>query len=475
MNIAISTTFLHKVNIKGVIYGHVKALTLACVVLMSAVATADTDVYFTNNSAKQMNISISHSGSDQLIKGLEWFQHADVIGPWETKMLLSVNRWEGVKSGHDYHFTTSLTDSQGDVVELHQEIQGHWYNSTLKHGLSYDGQALEWHQDRDIHRYQQVTRVDDASGSSVMTTEFALKSSSTARYDDLYYALTPQPALATDPIANNSLTVMTYNIWALPVIASHINERLALLPQKMRGHDVLMLQEVFAPGRGAFLRALAQEYPYQTRMLDKSGVNIYDGGVMIVSRYPIVAQAQFVYPDCSGTDCFADKGINYAQVIKQGEAYHVFATHTASFDTDVARSNRQKQFKQMREFAHSLAIPADETVIYGGDFNVNKRKFEDDYQQMFANLKAKQPSYSGYTESTFDPRINEFAGTPLSGGENVEYLDYIVISDEYAQTQSNDNDVKVPRSSAASLWQKWNLSDHFPVVSIVAPLTQPGR
>ncbi len=451
-----------------------KALALASLLLAPCIAMADTDVYFTNNSPKQLSISIDHSGSDHLVKGDEWLQHANHIGPWETKMLLSVNRWEGVKSGQNYRFTTHLTDSEGEVVQLHQDIQGHWYNSTLKHGLSYEGQALQWHQDRNIHRYQQVGMANNGIRSSMNNAEVAVKSSSTPRYDDLYYAFTPDQDLAGAPAAN-SLKVMTYNIWALPVIASYINERLALLPEKMRGHDVVMLQEVFAPGRGAFLRALAEEYPYQTRMLDKSGINIYDGGVMIVSRYPIVAQAQFVYPDCSGTDCFADKGINYAQVIKQGEAYHVFATHAASFDTDVARSNRQKQFKQMRQFAHSLAIPTDETVIYGGDFNVNKRKFEGDYQQMFANLKAKQPSYLGYTESTFDPRINEFAGTALSGGENIEYLDYVVISDEYAKTEGNDNDVKVPRSSATSLWQKWNLSDHFPVVSTVTPLTASGR
>lgn len=111
---------------------------------------------------------------------------------------------------------------------------------------------------------------------------------------------------------------------------------------------MLALQEVFASGRDAFLRELAKEYPYQTKMLDKEGINVYDGGVIIVSRYPIVNEAQYVFPDCSGTDCFANKGVNYAEIIKGGEAYHVFATHTASFDTDTARAYRQKQFQQMK-------------------------------------------------------------------------------------------------------------------------------
>ncbi|MDF5393831.1 sphingomyelin phosphodiesterase, partial [Vibrio parahaemolyticus] len=176
-----------------------------------------------------------------------------------------------------------------------------------------------------------------------------------------------------------------------------------------------------------------------------------------------------VFPDCSGTDCFADKGVNYAEIIKGGQAYHVFATHTASFDTDTAREYRQRQFKQIRALAQSLDIPSSETVVYSGDFNVNKRKFPGDYQQMIANLSAIEPHYSGYTESTFDPRINNFAGEALSGGENVEYLDYVMVSSEYGVKSFNDNRVDVPRTTAESLWKHYNLSDHFPVSATIKP------
>lgn len=66
----------------------------------------------------------------------------------------------------------------------------------------------------------------------------------------------------------------------------------------------------------------------------------------------------------------------------------------------------------MRTLAASLQIPASDTVIYGGDFNVNKRKFADDYAGMLANLNADEPVYGGYTEATFDPRLNPYAGGP---------------------------------------------------------------
>ena len=437
---------------------------LATLVMSAALALpalADSDVYVTNNSDQAMSISIEHTGSDRLEKGSEWIQHADVLGPWETKMVLSFNRWQGVKSGKYYKFDTILTNEAGNSVTLHQQVDGHWYNSSLQHGASADNLPLNWKSDRKIHRNQ--VELGQQGGKS----ELAFNASATARYDDLYYTVTSKRVDQLPSTNADTLKVMTYNIWALPAIASHIGDRYDILPDHMKGYDAIMLQEVFASGRDGFLRELAKEYPYQTKMLDKPGINIYDGGVTIVSRYPIVNQGQFVYPDCSGTDCFADKGLNYAEIIKQGKAYHLVATHTASFDTDVARQNRQRQFKQMHDFIAAHNIPVTETVIYGGDFNVNKRKFADDYRNMMENLGAIAPEYAGYTESTFDPRINGFAGKALSGGENIEYLDYIVVSNKHKAKPENTNTVLVPRTSDERLWKHWNLSDHFPVISTI--------
>ncbi|KYN84097.1 phospholipase [Vibrio cidicii] len=428
--------------------------------LCSAPVLADTDVYLTNNSDQTLTIQVQHSGSDRLTLGDEWLQHTDQIGPWETKAVISFNRWTGVKAGEHYQFDTVVTNLQGESVTLHQTMNGHWYNSSIEYGVSAADVPLSLQQDREVHRFR-----SDAFGTA--NTELGLKSDATARYDDLYYTITPAKVDEQAEPDGNTLKMMTYNIWALPGVASHIGDRFSIIPDHVKGYDVLALQEVFASGRSAFLRELAKEYPYQSKMLDKDGINIYDGGVVIVSRYPIVNQAQYVFPDCSGTDCFADKGVNYVEVIKNGQAYHVFATHTASFDTDTAREYRQRQFKQIRALAQSLNIPANETVVYSGDFNVNKLKFPGDYQQMLMYLNALEPQYSGYTASTFDPRINDFAGEALSGGENVEYLDYVLLSTEHASKTSNDNRVDVPRSTDARLWQHYNLSDHFPVSAVI--------
>lgn len=425
--------------------------------IVSLSSFADTDVYLSNHSDQPLTIQVRHSGTDVLKYGEEWLQHVQVLGPWETQSILSFNRWTGIKANETYRFETVVTNTLGESVTLSQVMKGHWYNSKIKYGVEAADIELNLEEDRNIHR-----SVTQAFGTS--PTELAFKSSNTARYDDLHYTITPSKVDETPDNNEQHLKIMTYNIWALPVIASHIDARYKLIPDYVKGYDVLALQEVFASGREGFLLELAKEYPYQTKMLDKPGFNIYDGGVIIVSRYPIVNEAQYVFPDCSGTDCFADKGVNYAEVIKGGEAYHIFATHTASTDTQTAREHRQRQFQQIRDLAQSLNIPDNETVIYSGDFNVNKLKFPEDYQQMMVNLKADEPKYSGYTASTFDPRINDF-----SGDKNVEYLDYVMVSNEFNIKSINENHVDVPRSTDKSIWKHYNLSDHFPVSTVIQP------
>jgi endonuclease/exonuclease/phosphatase family metal-dependent hydrolase len=214
------------------------------------------------------------------------------------------------------------------------------------------------------------------------------------------------------------------------------------------------------------LTALAAEYPYQTHVpkIPYGGINVFDSGVLVASRYPIVKTADFIYPSCSGTDCFADKGVIYAEIIKGGKSYHVTSTHAASFDTAEARALRQVQFQQIRSLVNNQNIPSFDAVMFGGDFNVNKLIFPTDYAQMLANLNATDPVSTGWTASTFDPRINTLAGRAGSGGTAVEYLDYVVTSNTHRQPASGRNDVRIIRSAAAPVFKTWDLSDHLPVM-----------
>ena len=60
--------------------------------------------------------------------------------------------------------------------------------------------------------------------------------------------------------------------------------------------------------------------------------------------------------------------------------------------------------------------------------------------------------------------MNKLAGAGLTGGSTVEYLDYVVSSNNHRQPMQARNDVRILRSTADPVFMTWDLSDHFPVM-----------
>lgn len=421
--------------------------------VLAPIALADSYVFVTNSTAETVEIEVQHTFSHTpLQQGSQWRQEAWEIPPFATKRVLAFNRNVGVKRNQHYHFNTQVK-ANDQTIHLQQSMTGRWVGSSIRHSAKAQDFNAPWHTDRSIHRY--------SSQWQNQASTMAFRAQFTGGYDDFHYTIS-NDTLAEPVAPADQLTVLSYNIFALPLVASDIGTRLQELPHYLRGYDVILLQEAFSADSPAFLRALAAEYPYQTEILRAplNGVNVYNGGAAIVSRYPIAQTGYVVYPDCTGSDCFADKGFVYAEILKAGQSYHVLNTHAASFDTQAARQLRQQQFQLMRQYAMQQQIPASDALLFGGDFNVNKLIFADDYQQMLTNLNAWAPVSTGYSQSTFDPRVNYYA----SSYDVVEYLDYVVVSNDHRQPIAAENEVRVPRSNSNALFGRWDLSDHFPVL-----------
>ncbi|MNO76832.1 hypothetical protein D3C76_679170 [compost metagenome] len=132
-----------------------KPLSYAALLLASQFplqALADTDVYLTNNGPEPLQLTIHQSGSGELQAGSQWTQHRTELGPWESAMVLSFNRYEGVKAGKSYLFETRVTTAGGDTYRLNQLMEGTWWNSTLQHGGETPADDSGWQSDRAIHR-----------------------------------------------------------------------------------------------------------------------------------------------------------------------------------------------------------------------------------------------------------------------------------------------------------------------------------
>ncbi len=254
------------------------------------------------------------------------------------------------------------------------------------------------------------------------------------------------------------LDVLTFNAALLPAVAADTRqaERAGRMAPHLVGYDVVVLQELFVNDwREALLEELAGSYPYRGDLVGRDGARMMpwrqDGGVVILSRWPIERRATHLFEDtCSGTDCLADKGIAYVAVRVGERLVHVFGTHAQSVYGGDSRGVRAAQFAQFQAFVAAQVIPPDEPVVLAGDFNADA--FTDEIGSMLATLRATWPEIVGDVRATWDPAGNAFAG-----GRHVQWLDYVLVSIDHAAPSEAWNRVVPLRDGDL------DLSDHYAV------------
>lgn len=415
--------------------------------LLSAATWAESYIYLTNNTLQTLDLTINQHGS-ALVKGEHWKQHATSVPPLGTVRFLETNRDTGIKWGKDYYFDTTVTAEDGSTAMLQQKLTGTWNFSNIWHGT----QQSPWYDDREIHSVSQ-----EFAGTQA-TIAFRAQYART-NGDDYYYVIHPQDETVSRGL-NNNLNVLAYNVWALlpGIVSKSVSERLNLLKDKLNGYDAIVFSELFDNSRReTFLAALKSEYPYQTRVVDRSG-SIEDGGVLIVSRWPIDNESQIVFNECDAEDCMSAKGVMYTKINKGGNPYHIFGTHTQAWTKAENQATRLNQFQQMRDFIDSKNINSDEPVIIAGDLNVDKINYPQEYNTMLNVLNAQEvPRNGGYAHS-YNGAVNSWTEGAA------EDLDYVLYSSAHLQPVSSQGKVIAPRSIHEDVFTQYDLSDHFAMV-----------
>ncbi|KAL3662700.1 hypothetical protein V7S43_012108 [Phytophthora oleae] len=158
--------------------------------------------------------------------------------------------------------------------------------------------------------------------------------------------------------------------------------RVALLLRKIAKFDVVILQEMFeaGPRQKRFVRdAYAMGFRYHCgsvwpRLLDS---RLIDGGLLILSRYPIVERDQLAYSQGSGSDGICAKGVLYARIQLSpdlSDSLHVFTTHTQAGDNQKEYAIRLAQLQEMHRFiARTVRDDPGVPVLITGDFNLDAR------------------------------------------------------------------------------------------------------
>ncbi|MGW7252492.1 sphingomyelin phosphodiesterase [Streptomyces decoyicus] len=251
-----------------------------------------------------------------------------------------------------------------------------------------------------------------------------------------------------------------------------------------RGNDVAVLQEAFDNSSSEALKSrAAAQYPYQTPVMGRSrsgwdatggaysATTPEDGGVTLLSKWPVLRKEQYVYKDACGADYFSNKGFVYAVLDVNGTRVHVVGTHMQSTDSGCkageAAADRAEQLKEMDAFLDAKNIPADEEVMVAGDLNVDSHSAE--YDALLSNGDlAPADSRTGHPYS-FDTQENSIAKYRYPDDPR-EDLDYVLHRNGHARPAGWQNTVIKEESApwTVSSWGKeytyTNLSDHYPLV-----------
>jgi sphingomyelin phosphodiesterase len=428
--------------------------------LLCLEADAKTHVYVQNNTSLSFAVSSAQTGPR--LGRDEWRQSTDRVDPFERVKVVWFNRDEGITNGEEFHFITRLQSTRpAATLVLKQALQGRLINSHLWQALqvpAQHGQPGVKHEWRDGRRTRTATLRLPGRELHIKYRAYF-----TGTDDDIEYILreayrvpppiTERPAL--------TLNLLFWNIYMRPtnMFANGQGIRARLIPPQVRGYDAIVFCEAFDDdARSDLLRGLRTEYPHRSRILGSDRGLEQDGGVIVVSRWPIEEQDQRLFGDTStGSDALADKGVLYVRINKNGMRYHIFGTHLQNAD----RPMRARQLRIVKDFIDARDIPANQPVIIAGDMNVNRYSRSGEYGEMLRALDAVHPPLQGHPYSHDGPTNDLY-----DGGRTL--LDYVLYSRSHRRPLGAYNEVRVirsPREWKEIFWETayWDLSDHYAV------------
>ena len=172
------------------------------------------------------------------------------------------------------------------------------------------------------------------------------------------YAAPPPAAASTRPPRADTLRVVTFNI----AYARDVDGAVALLASDpaLRGADVLLLQEMDAPGTRRIAEALGMGYVYYPAISHHRTER--DFGNAVLSRWPMVEDAKIVLPHLSRY-ARTQRTATAATLRVGGERVRVYSVHLGTI-ADVGPGARREQLRAV------LADAAGHSrVVIGGDLN----------------------------------------------------------------------------------------------------------
>ncbi|KAH0794671.1 Endonuclease/Exonuclease/phosphatase family protein [Histomonas meleagridis] len=173
-------------------------------------------------------------------------------------------------------------------------------------------------------------------------------------------------------------------------------------------YDVVCLTEAFAYIGSPLkkfvksMRSFGFSYIVQSNSASFTGLEIFDGGLIILSKYPILSNGNITYQLSTGVDLLFGKGAIYARVqMGQGTHLHIILTNLQSTNvknTLETTTVRTAQLREMIFFVKNKAMDG-QPIIIVGNMNIDSRSTKvigkmsgTEYNKMFTTL-----GIDGYT------------------------------------------------------------------------------
>jgi endonuclease/exonuclease/phosphatase family metal-dependent hydrolase len=199
----------------------------------------------------------------------------------------------------------------------------------------------------------------------------------------------PQPdAHRIEAVADGSVEVhenlrlLTYNAFLRPPPVSWGDKNqcrarriAAHLADEPIPRDIIALNETFDREHVSQLgEALEERFPHQILALPAAKGFRINGGLSLLSRYPIEFWQAHRFERCSGefNDCLASKGFLWALVrVSEHLKVNVIVTHMNSGPNESAQASRRAQLQQIKGFMDSEQVFERWPTLLMGDLNVN--------------------------------------------------------------------------------------------------------
>jgi endonuclease/exonuclease/phosphatase family metal-dependent hydrolase len=197
-------------------------------------------------------------------------------------------------------------------------------------------------------------------------------------------------------LLRKNIKLLTYNIFLRPPpIKNNENdwkdERLEDFCKLLHNFDIICLQEMFGAfnsRKQSLIRAASKSgFFFYVDTSSPSFVSKYmvDGGLLILSRFPIVTHTFCNFRYGVIADSLAEKGLLYAKILVKDCFVHLFTTHLQASYFDCGESHfriscetRMAQIKQINHMMTEILkteYHKRDKILLVGDFNVDAQRY----------------------------------------------------------------------------------------------------